>query len=125
MRSKKGQSMVETALMIPIIMLVLFGIVDFGRMLHALLTLDHAGREAARLASIHADDSAIINKVKSSAAILELSDGDITITPPAASRTTGNDVVITLKYDFNFITPLADTIASPMELTDRTVMRME
>lgn len=125
MRSKKGQSMVETALMIPIVMLVLFGIVDFGRMLHALLTLDHAGREGARLASLHAEDSAIRTKVKSSAAILSLSDGNIIITPPKASRTTGTDVQIQLKYNFNFITPLADTLVSPMELSDTTTMRVE
>ena len=61
MKSEKGQSMVEFALIIPIFILLLFAILDFGRVFHAYLTIDHAGREAARAASIGKDNTTVIN----------------------------------------------------------------
>ena len=53
MKSERGQSLVEFALVVPVLLLLLFGIIDFGAsFLTASLTIDHAGREAARAASI-------------------------------------------------------------------------
>ncbi|PEQ95935.1 pilus assembly protein TadE [Bacillus sp. AFS006103] len=122
MKSEKGQSLVETALMVPILLFFLFGIVDFGRLLYTILTLDHAGREAARLASVHSSNAVIEARANYYITGLKL----INISPPAeANRKTGTEVEIQLKYDFNFITPLADSIVSPMELSNTTVMRVE
>ena len=56
MKSEKGQSMVEFALIIPIFILLLFATLDFGRVFHAYFTIDHAGREAARAVSVGEDD---------------------------------------------------------------------
>ena len=55
MKSEKGQSLVEFALSFPVLVLLLLGITDFGRAFHVYLTIDHAGREAARAASIGKD----------------------------------------------------------------------
>ena len=44
MKSQKGQAIVETALILPILLMLLFGITDFGRIFHVYLTLDHAGK---------------------------------------------------------------------------------
>ncbi len=63
MKSQKGQAIVETALILPILLMLLFGITDFGRLFHAYLTLDHAGREAARAASVGTEDGVIILKI--------------------------------------------------------------
>ena len=46
----KGQTMVEFALVLPIFLLVIFGLVEFGRIFHAWLTLENASRQAARYA---------------------------------------------------------------------------
>ena len=56
MKSEKGQSLVEFALVLPLLILLLFGIIDFGRIFNAYLTIDHAGRDAARTASIGKND---------------------------------------------------------------------
>jgi hypothetical protein len=40
-RSEKGQSMVEFALVVPLLIVLLFGIVDISRLFHASLTIDH------------------------------------------------------------------------------------
>lgn len=121
MRTEKGQSLVETALMVPILLLFLFGIVDFGRLLYTILTLDHAGREAARLASVHSSNGVIEARVNYYITGLKA----INISPSETERKTGKEVEINLKYDFNFITPLADKLVSPMELSNTTVMRVE
>lgn len=57
MKTEKGQTLVETALMLPVLLLLLFGIVDFGRIIFTYLTLDHAGREAVRYASVQGENN--------------------------------------------------------------------
>jgi len=125
MKSQKGQSLVETALVLPILIMLLFGIVDFGRVFHAYLTLDHAGREAARDAAIGKEDSEIESKITSSTTSLGSGVG-VTITPAGkANRTSGNDVTITLNYTIDLITPILGQTVRDIDLENNTVMRVE
>jgi Flp pilus assembly protein TadG len=50
LKSHRGQTMVEFALMTPFLLLFLFGIVDFGRALFIANELTNAAREGARVA---------------------------------------------------------------------------
>lgn len=50
MGSQLSQSMVEFALVAPLLLLMLFGIVDFGRVIYTYITLDQAVNEGARVA---------------------------------------------------------------------------
>ena len=50
-RSERAAAMVEFAIVLPILLLMVFGIVDFGRALYTLNNLTAAVREGARLAS--------------------------------------------------------------------------
>ena len=50
MRSQRSQSLVEFALIAPILVLLLFGIVDFGRVIYVYATLNQAVNEGARTA---------------------------------------------------------------------------
>lgn len=52
-RSEKGQAMVEMALILPILILIIGGIVDFGWLFYNKLALNNAAREGARYAAIH------------------------------------------------------------------------
>lgn len=51
---RRGQSMVELALVLPIFLLMLFGLVDMGRLVYANSTLSQAARESTRLAVVQA-----------------------------------------------------------------------
>ncbi len=51
--SARGQSMVEFALVLPILVLLLAGFFDFGRVVLGNDALAHAAREAARYAIVH------------------------------------------------------------------------
>jgi Flp pilus assembly protein TadG len=53
-RRSRGQSMVEFALVLPIFLLMLFGLIDMGRLVFASTTMSQAAREAARVASVQA-----------------------------------------------------------------------
>ena len=76
----RGQSLVETALVLPIFLLILFGLVDVGRLVYTNSMTSQAAREGARLASVQArwigattaDD---VGCVASAAAITSLNPG--------------------------------------------------
>jgi Flp pilus assembly protein TadG len=57
-RDARGQSLVETALILPILVLMLTGFFDLGRVVLANDALSHAAREAARYAIVHGGSSA-------------------------------------------------------------------
>jgi Flp pilus assembly protein TadG len=57
-RDHRGQTLVETALILPILVLILTAFFDFGRVVLANDTLSHAAREAARYAIVHGGSSA-------------------------------------------------------------------
>lgn len=56
-QSEKGQAMVEFALVLPILLTLLCGIIDFGWLYYNQITLNNAAREGARYAVIHYDPS--------------------------------------------------------------------
>ena len=53
-RTRHGQALVEFALVIPIFLLMLFGLIDIGRLVYLNATLSQAAREGARVGSVEA-----------------------------------------------------------------------
>jgi hypothetical protein len=49
----RGQEAVEFALLLPLLLLVLIGILDLGRLFHAAITITNAAREGARFGIEH------------------------------------------------------------------------
>jgi hypothetical protein len=49
---RRGAAMVELALLLPVLLLILMGIIEFGLMLHVRLMLDQGAREGAQAAAI-------------------------------------------------------------------------
>ncbi len=47
---KKGQTLVEFALTLPILLMLIFGVMEFARLFHAWMMIQNAAREAARYA---------------------------------------------------------------------------
>ncbi|MGE6487441.1 TadE family protein [Paenisporosarcina sp. NPDC076898] len=126
MKSQKGQTLVETALILPILLLILFGITDFARVFHVYLTLDHAGREAARLATVGTEDSLIHLKITDSTSSLDEQKLGVSITPNGkANRASGSETTIKLTYPVDFLTPIIGQLIGTFNLEDTTVMRVE
>jgi hypothetical protein len=93
----EGAAAVEFALLLPILLLLVFGIVDFGRLLNAQITLTEAAREGARAESLGADPVARATAVSPGMGMGVSVDGDC---PDAA------DTTVTTTLDFEFVTPI-------------------
>ena len=63
----RGSAAVEFALVVPVLLLIVFGIIDFGRALNAQIALTGAAREGARLAALGYPDAAIQARVAAAA----------------------------------------------------------
>ncbi|MCT8136521.1 pilus assembly protein [Anaerobacillus sp. CMMVII] len=127
MRSEEGQALVEFALVFMLVALLFCGIIDFGRIFHAYLALDHAGREAARSASIGGTDEEIRNTAKQTSRHLEISDTNINIQPVPSNRVRGVYTTVTITYHIEFITPLIGKFfpENSLKLEAKSVMRVE
>ncbi len=62
-KSNRGQDLIEFAVMLPLLMIVLFGVIDLGRVLHASITIANASRTGARFATSYGfeDIGGVIN----------------------------------------------------------------
>ena len=110
MGRESGGSMVETALAVPILVLLLMGVADIGMAFHSYLTVINAAREGARLAANGtADDAAIRAAVMAEAQVdaVDLSGATITV-DPSPTRVSGNYVRVTVQL--NYTTMFAQAI---------------
>jgi len=126
MFGQKGQSIVETALILPIIILILTGIIDFGLLFNNYLVITNASREAARNAAVGATDIEIASLVSNMTSSLDSTKISTSIYPSQSMRKKGDEVTVTIEYDNALFTPIISSIIpNPMHLNAKTVMRME
>ncbi len=127
LKKRKGQSLVETALVLPVILLILTAIIDFGLLFNHYLIVSNASREGARGASVGKTNLQIINAVKNVTSSLDETKLSITITPyGSADRRAGSEVTVNVKYQYSMITPIiAAVIPGPFDLETGTTMRCE
>ncbi|GLZ30130.1 hypothetical protein Lesp02_23200 [Lentzea sp. NBRC 105346] len=113
--------MVEFALVLPLLLLLVCGIVDLGRALHAQVVLTQAAREGARLVALGQTDA--VPRTLSAAA--PVSPVQIAVTACPANLSTA-DAIVTVQHQFKFVTPVgafAGSLGAPITLTGRGVMR--
>lgn len=131
MRSEKGQAAVEFALVLPILLLLIFGIIDFGRVLYTKNALTSLSQEAARHASIYyssENDTALQNYVINNAGTLDTSSFTGNVVTFSPSRNSGSDVNVTLTYRLYYITPIVNIIpgfSNPISITSSSTFRAE
>lgn len=126
LNTNKGQSLVETALVLPIIILILTGIIDFGLLFNNYLIISNASREAARNVITGTDDSVVLTLVSNMTFSLDQAQLTVTISPAASSRIRGNEVTVDIKYHNYLLTPIISAIVpNPVNLEAKTSMSME
>ena len=125
-RGQRGQALVEMAVLLPVLLLILMGVLDFGRYFYTGLTVRHAAREGARYGAVHAsDDAAIRARVEQAATGLDTSQLTVTVSPAPAQRRVGEALVVQVAYPFRFVTPLAGLVGEEHQLTAVVVTRIE
>jgi Flp pilus assembly protein TadG len=140
--SDRGAAAVEFALLLPLLVLLVFGMIDFGRAINAQITITQAAREGARVLALpggttkQADgyaayqDRAVLagNGLGFTASnVTDLPDQSATPETgcPAGSGSTGDDAVVQVTYKFTFLTPVGFIFGPTKMLTAEGVMPCE
>ena len=105
---QRGQSLVEMALALPLLLILLVGVVDVGRAMYTKIALTNASREGARYASHYPADAAGVAEAVASeleANSLETSLVVVTIEPDPAGvpAVSGGQITVTLVYPFDVV----------------------
>lgn len=100
--------MVEFALVIPIFIALIFGIVEGARLIYTYNTINHASQEAARMASLQdtSDEGAVVDKALDAADPLTLSTGDVSVDVNDGGTGFGDRAIgdrVTVKVDYHFV----------------------
>ncbi|MGI6358032.1 MAG: TadE/TadG family type IV pilus assembly protein [Bacillota bacterium] len=123
---RRGQAMVEMAIVLPLLLLVLMGIIDFGRIYHGYLTVTTAAREAARQAALGANDDEIRQTALAAAAPLPVAALTVDVNPAAANRYPGTAITVEVRCRLPILTPIMQgLLESPFTVLGQAVMKKE
>ena len=118
--SERGAAAVEFALVLPILVLILFGVIEFGGVYNAQLMVTGAAREGAREMAV-GGDLADAEAAAVSAVVVAGADAlDVTVSP--ATCAAGSDVTVTVVYDRPFLT---GWFGATLELTGLATRRCQ
>lgn len=101
---EEGAAAVEMALVLPLLLLLLFGIIDFGRALNAQITVTEAAREGARAAALGLDGRARVTSAAGTVTVDSLQ-----ITPCAGDLSA--DAVVRVTHAFRPVTPVGSLMS--------------
>lgn len=133
-KDEKGSVVVEFALILPIFLLLIFSLIDFGRYFYTRVVITNASIEVASAITrglyLETDSSALksqrINSVLENvapniAALAQLRSGaTLTVTTPVACPNSLNQTSVTVSTLFDPISPIADFLD---EVNSQTTMR--
>ena len=101
----RGQAIVEFALASTVFFLIIFGTIDFGRVIFTYSMLHNAVREGARVGKVKCTDTAAIKQaVKDKSPTLGLTDADITVTTTAGCVPPDGKVTVAATTTFTAVT---------------------
>ena len=139
-RRERGAALLETALVLPLVLLVAVGIFDFGRAFQTWQVLTNAAREGARVAVLPgANVGTITARAKSyldSGQLSEAQNATVAVVPVTLDLGGGVTAAassVTVNYPFEFIMlqPVAQlvvrgsTAGAPLTMAATAVMRIE
>lgn len=146
---ERGQSLVEFAIIVPTLLILVFGIIDFGLALRSYITVTQATREGARYASVGnaagtftsggsgdcngSTTTTAVGKVCTAMNGLSLSDiTSVSVTYPNG-KVSGQSVRVQASYRYEYITPVrtlvnvlsGGSLDDHLTLSATTDMRLE
>ncbi|HEX7910674.1 MAG TPA: TadE/TadG family type IV pilus assembly protein [Paraburkholderia sp.] len=145
-RRQSGTAVVEFGLVLPLLLLLLFGIIEFSVMLYDKAVITNASREAAREGVVYSmpypASSAIVSVATSNLAKNLITFGgsgtpSASVSPTTACTSTGTPITVTVSYPFTGlaigsavientpINPLASFAKNALTLTASTTMNCE
>ena len=132
-RHERGSTAIEFALILPILLTLLFGIIDFGRLLYTQEVLNTAAREGARVGIkmrlVPVSDPEITTQVTAVIAASQLVDS-AAMDPPVITRIpVGTSINLQVDVPYNFSYLVANVFIPGLSQTRvmnaTSIMRME
>lgn len=118
-RRDGGQSLVELAIVLPILLALLVGIFEMGRAWNVYQVLTNAAREGARAAVIPTSSASTVQTTIDgylADAGLDPADGTVTITGQGSGVGTPTTVQISFPYEFAFLGPVVSLLGEGSEV---------
>lgn len=127
-KSQRGQSLVELAISLMVILMLLMGAIDFGTALFAYVSMRDAAQEGAVYGSIEPDDAdGIVSRTIDAANdIIIIEEGDITISYSDGANLcegetggTPHKITVAIVHDHPVTTPLVGAMIGSQTITLR------
>ena len=127
-----GTALIETALIMPVVLLILIGIFEVGRAYQTWQVLTNAAREGARASVIQSADEdtveAVVKQYMTAGQLPAADDADIDINRSATLTVNGTTVgasQVTVDYPFEFVVlqPIARLVVPDTHTGDAITMR--
>lgn len=135
--SRKGQGLVEFALILPLLLLIILGIIEFGRAFYIYSNLFNAAREGTRYGMTNPRDYAGISQ-RTQDHIIAVPDADVNVWvwydggPGDTSQNTdvnqvvvGDRVVVYLQHQVEPLTPLFEPFLNNVQLETRAARTIQ
>ena len=136
LRNQRGAALLETAITLPIILLVSVGIFEFGRAYQTWQVLTNAAREGARIAVLpdytDAQVTTTVQNYLTSGRLANAGGATITVTRNVGfGAATASRVTVNYPFQFMVIGPVArlvsrtSTLGAPLTMQSSALMRNE
>jgi Flp pilus assembly protein TadG len=120
LRRTEGAMAVEFAIVLPILLLIVGGIMDIGHAYHELHVVNEAAREGARVAAVGGSPQEIGDAITNFGDQLQYT---INPSPPVS----GSNVTVSVSTQVQLFTPIISAFFpnNPFTVTGTTIMRVE
>lgn len=115
-RDEQGQSLVEAAIVLPILLLLICGILDFGWIFSHQIMLNNAARDSARYAIVNYGDADLETTI-TSRVIESGTRGSAETIQVDVVMLADNDIQVSVRQDLKVLTPLAGIFVSDQTVT--------
>lgn len=132
---ESGTALVEFALVLPLLLVVLFGVLDFGRALNYWIDTTHLANQGARFAAVNKNPggSTLQDYIRQQATTSELLNGGTSSVPgglqvgvcfPSGSSDVGEPVRVTVASEYHWL-PFLKIGATSTTIRGSATMRLE
>ena len=131
-QSERGAVAAEFALLLPVLLTILFGIIEFGMIMYGREVVTNAAREGARAGIVQGPPKRTAGEIVAIANTYLTATGvnpaDVTFTPAGEGLANPNTLTVTATYNYNFLIPYIPNmigVPNPLIITTQVVMRHE
>jgi hypothetical protein len=128
----RGQSLTEFALLLPILIILVMAIFDFGRALFYMNTVSEAAKTGSRIAMVNQDGPFICKTVAEGAVGLNLPTDCVTVGTPGVTHQVAPECpaldceqTVIVSFAFQPIMPVLGGLVGPVEVTSRSTVHVE